>query len=332
MTCAQCGIDLPAGALSCPECHALAHAGRLDALSAQARAASAAGDLAAARWAWEQALPLLPPDTTQYKTVQSKIAELASKLEAPPPKPEHPMRKRLGALGVVGTALWKFKTIVLVVLTKGKLLLLGLTKLSTLGSMLLSMGLYWTLYGWKFALGFVLSIYVHEMGHVAALARYGIPATAPMFIPGFGAVVRLKAYPASPGEDARVGLAGPIWGLGAAIVCMGMYLVTRSGLWAALAQTGAWINLFNLIPVWQLDGGRGFRALTRKQRGIVLGVALVLWYMTSEIMLLLIALGATYRLFSKDWPEQPDNVALGQFAGLMAALSVVYLITVGASH
>jgi Zn-dependent protease len=170
------------------------------------------------------------------------------------------------------------------------------------------------------------------MGHVAALARYGIPATPPMFIPGFGAVVRLKAYPASPSEDARVGLAGPIWGLGAAIVCMGMYLVTNSGLWAALAQTGAWINLFNLIPVWQLDGGRGFRALTRKQRGIVLGVALLLWYMTSEIMLLLIALGATYRLFSKDWPEEPDNVALGQFTGLMAALSVVYLITAGTSH
>ncbi len=240
------------------------------------------------------------------------------------------MRKRLGALGVVGTALWKFKTIVLLILTKGKLLLLGLTKLSTLASMLLSMGLYWTLYGWKFALGFVLSIYVHEMGHVAALARYGIPATPPMFIPGFGAIVRLKAYPASPSEDARVGLAGPIWGLGAAIVCMGMYLFTGSGLWAALAQTGAWINLFNLIPIWQLDGGRGFHALTRQQRGIVLAAALGLWFVTSESMLLLIALGAVYRLFTKDWPEKPDNVALGQFVGLLAALSVVYLITIRA--
>src|SRR5216683_3332289 len=179
MTCPQCGTALPDGGLSCPSCHALAHAGRLDALSAQARSASAAGDLAAARWNWEQALPLLPPDTTQYQTVRRKIAELASKLDAPPPKPEHPVRKRLGALGVLGTALWKFKTIALLALTKGKLLLLGLTKLSTLGSMLLSMGLYWSLYGWKFAVGFVLSIYVHEMGHVAALARYGIPATPP---------------------------------------------------------------------------------------------------------------------------------------------------------
>src|SRR3989454_12639768 len=81
--------------------------------------------------------------------------------------------------------------------------------------MLLSAGVYWAAWGWKFALGVVLSIYVHEMGHVQALQRYGIKATAPMFIPGVGAVVRLKQYPASPREDARVGLAGPLGGLGA---------------------------------------------------------------------------------------------------------------------
>src|ERR1700689_2677115 len=72
----------------------------------------------------------------------------------------------------------------LLLLSKGKLLLLGLTKLSTLLSMFAFFGVYWTLYGWAFALGLVLSIYVHEMGHVSALRRYGIPATAPMFIPG----------------------------------------------------------------------------------------------------------------------------------------------------
>src|SRR5439155_143942 len=83
--------------------------------------------------------------------------------------------------------------------------LLGLTKASTLFTMLLSAGVYWAAWGWKFALGVVLSIYVHEMGHVQALQRYGIKATAPMFIPGVGAVVRLKQYPASP-RDARVGL------------------------------------------------------------------------------------------------------------------------------
>ena len=132
--------------------------------------------------------------------------------------------------GTIGALLVKFKTFLLLALTKGKLVLLGLTKLNTLLSMLASIALYWALYGWKFGVGFVLSIYIHEMGHVTALAHYGIPASAPMFIPGFGAFVRLKAYPANPGEDARVGLAGPFWGLGAALVCMGIGVLTGSAL------------------------------------------------------------------------------------------------------
>src|SRR5213076_3474994 len=91
--------------------------------------------------------------------------------------------------------------------------LLGLTKAITFVSMLLSAGVYWTIWGWKFAVGVVLSIYVHETGHTQALQRYGIQATAPMFIPGIGAVIRLKQYPTDAREDARVGLAGPLWGL-----------------------------------------------------------------------------------------------------------------------
>src|SRR2546428_13931548 len=73
--------------------------------------------------------------------------------------------------------------------------------------MLLPMGWYGTIWGWKFARGFVVSIYIHEMGHVQALPRYGIKATAPMFIPGVGAFIRLKQYPTDRREDARVGLA-----------------------------------------------------------------------------------------------------------------------------
>src|SRR3989454_1596365 len=146
--------------------------------------------------------------------------------------------------------------------------------------MLLSAGVYWAAWGWKFALGVVLSIYVHEMGHVQALQRYGIKATAPMFIPGVGAVVRLKQYPASPREDARVGLAGPLWGLGAAAAAYAAYIGTGGGIWAAIAHFGAWVNLFNLVPVWQLDGGRGFRALTRRQRGIAAAVIALMWLAT----------------------------------------------------
>ena len=253
-------------------------------------------------------------------------------IPAPPPIPvpeatRAPGRKKWGVFGTIGALLVKFKTFWLLALTKGKLVLLGLTKLNTLLSMLASIGLYWALYGWKFGVGFVLSIYIHEMGHVTALARYGIPASAPMFIPGFGAFVRLKAYPANQGEDARVGLAGPFWGLGAALACMGIGIATGSPLFTALAKVGAWINVFNLIPIWQLDGGRGFRALTRHHRMIVAVTAALLWLWTSETMLLIIALASVYRLFTKDAPETPDQGVLLQFVGLLVALSGVYYFT-----
>src|SRR4029079_13484890 len=97
----------------------------------------------------------------------------------------------------------------------------------TVLSMLLSLGVYWTAWGWKFALGIVLSIYVHEMGHVIVLGRYGFRATAPMFIPGLGALVRLRQHVVNPREDAEIGLAGPIYGLGAALVALGLWLATK---------------------------------------------------------------------------------------------------------
>src|SRR6185295_6272463 len=119
--------------------------------------------------------------------------------------------------GAVGALLAKFKWVVLFLLGKGKILLAGLLKAPTFLSMALALGVYATAFGWKFALGLVVSIYVHEMGHVVWLRRYGIPATAPMFVPGLGAFVRLNQRPATVGEDARVGLAGPVWGAAAAI-------------------------------------------------------------------------------------------------------------------
>ena len=246
---------------------------------------------------------------------------------APQPSPHrNPWGSRFAKAGTAGAAAWKFKTILLIGLTKGKLLLLGLTKMSTLFSMLLAFGAYWMAYGWQFAAGLVLSIYVHEMGHVAALRKYRIAATAPMFIPFFGAFIRQKQYPANAGEDARVGLAGPVYGLCAAVAAWLIGLFTGAPVWFAIARVGAWINLFNLIPVWQLDGGRGFRALTKKQRSIALVLALAMWAVTEETMLLLICGGAAYRLFSKDYPEQPDNVALVQYAGLILFLSGLLLL------
>jgi Zn-dependent protease len=213
-------------------------------------------------------------------------------------------------------------------LTKGKLLLLGLTKSSTFFSMLLSLGVYWTVFGWLFALGLVLSIYVHEIGHVAALRQLGIRASAPMFVPGFGALVRLKEYPASPREDARVGLAGPIWGLVASVVAWLAFQLTGWPILVAIARVGAWLNLFNLIPVWQLDGSRGMRALSRGQRLAVVAVAAGVGLLIQEMLYLLVVAAAGIRAFSSDAPREGDRRTLTEFLVLLAALGALCALAV----
>ena len=164
---------------------------------------------------------------------------------------------------------------------------------------------------------------MHEIGHVAALRRYGIPATAPMFIPGIGAFIRVKQMPASVAEQARVGLAGPLWGLFAALAAAGAYLATGEGIWAAIAHTGAWLNVFNLIPIWQLDGSRGFVALARSQRWVLIAATALLVYATGEGMLVLVLLVAAGRTFMEQPAAEPDQGALALFVFLLAALAAV---------
>ncbi len=287
----------------------------LDALVQHAKLAGQARDWHGARQAWAKALELLPPDSEEYRLTKTRIENIDLQLSE-----GNVWKKRFAKLGPIGTFL-------LVAFSKGKLLLLGLTKLSTFASMLAFFAVYWSIFGWKFALGFVLSIYIHEMGHVMALRKYNIAASAPMFIPFFGALVRMRQYPHNVGEDARVGLASPIWGLGSAVAAWLAAIATGLPIWYAIAHTAAWLNLFNLLPIWQLDGGRGFRALTRKQRGIAAAVAIGMWAVTHQTILLLIALGAGYRLFSRDYPAEDDNIILMQYAGLIVLLSMLMVMT-----
>ena len=310
IACSDCGAPVQETALSCPSCHALTHAKELESLAAQAQQATVRGDLSAARDFWTRSLALLPPDSIQYRSIKAHIENLKT-------APQGNGWKK-GAAGI-GPA-------ILLALTKGKLLLLGLTKLSTLLSMLAFAGVYWALYGWKFAFGLVASIYIHEMGHVLTLREYGIPASAPMFIPGFGAFIRLKQLRITPIQDSRVGLAGPIYGLGAAAFALAAGFLTGAKAWDAIAHFGAIINIFNLIPVWTLDGSRGLMSQTRLQRLIILAAAGGLWWLTGEVMLGLVALGGIYRLFTKDAAQEPDNVGMAQFLGLLAALSVVAML------
>jgi Zn-dependent protease len=245
-------------------------------------------------------------------------------VSAPAEVPTSGPWKWLGGLGTTGLVLWKFKFLLVALLTKGKLLLLGLTKASTMFSMLLAFGVYWTAWGMWFAAGFVLSIYVHEMGHVAAIRRYGLPASAPMFIPGVGAFIRLGAARLAPHEDARIGLAGPMWGLGAAVAALAAAAFGGGPMYAAIAHTGAWLNLFNLLPVWQLDGNRGFAALSRMQRWMVVLLFAGAWGVAGDGLFVLLVMAAVVRAVQADAPERPDHGVLGQFAFLIAALTLVF--------
>jgi Zn-dependent protease len=320
--CADCRTPLDPTALSCPACHALTHAPELESLAAQAREASLRHDLVAARDLWERSSSLLPSDTVQYRSIRARIAQIDEELAGalqPGSQNQGAAKWGKGAAGI-GPAL-------LLALSKGKLLLLGLTKLGTLLSMIAFAGVYWALYGWPFAIGMVLSIYVHEMGHVLMLRNYGIPASAPMFIPGFGAFISMRGRSITPIQDSRVGLAGPIYGFGAALFALLLAYATGSKTSAAIAHFGAVINLFNLIPVWQLDGSRGFASLTRNQRIMIVSAAAILWLATSEPMLFLIALAALFRLFSNlggtTAPREPDQTGLLQFLGILSALTAV---------
>lgn len=286
-----------------------------DALAQHAQLAGQARDWQGARQAWVKALDLLPPDSEEYRLTEARIENIDLQLSD-----KSAWKKRFAKLGPIGTFL-------VVALSKGKLLLLGLTKISTLASMLAFFAVYWSIFGWRFAAGFVLCIYIHEMGHVMALRQYNIAASAPMFIPFVGAIVRMRQYPHNVGEDARVGLAGPIWGLGSAVAAWLAAITTGLPIWYAIAHTAAWLNLFNLLPIWQLDGGRGFRALTRKQRGIAAAAAVAMWALTHQMILLLIALGAGYRLFSHDYPAEDDNAVLTQYVGLIVLLSLLMMMT-----
>jgi len=169
--------------------------------------------------------------------------------------PRRPWWRRAGGglvatLAVIGA---KLKTILLV--------LPKLKVLTTSGSMLVSVAAYSLIWGWRFAVGFVVLLFVHEMGHVIALRREGVKASAPLFIPFMGAVVWAKSLGGNALAEARVGLAGPVLGSIGAAACLVVAAVGGHDFWTALAFTGFFLNLFNLLPVVPLDGGRAMAAM-----------------------------------------------------------------------
>jgi Zn-dependent protease len=183
---------------------------------------------------------------------------VSTELQTLPQQPQSPLKRVGGALAAAALLVAKFAA-------KLKALVVLLPKvkvLSTSATMLVSVAAYALIWGWSFAVGFVLLLFVHEMGHVIQLRREGVPASAPLFIPFLGAVVGMKKMPEDAAAEARVGLAGPVLGSIACLVPLGIYAAGGSELFRALAFTGFFLNLFNLLPVLPLDGGRAMAALS----------------------------------------------------------------------
>jgi len=146
-------------------------------------------------------------------------------------------------------------------LAKFGALLLKVKYLSLVLSMFVSVLAYTLLWGWSFAIGFVALMFIHEMGHVVELRRQGIRASLPMFIPFLGAFVNMREMPRSAYQEALSGLAGPYFGTAASVVVAFWGNATGSNFLMQLAAIGFLLNLFNLLPMLPLDGGRAVAAL-----------------------------------------------------------------------
>jgi Zn-dependent protease len=213
---------------------------------------------------------------------------------------------------------------------KAKALIFLLPKIklfTTSASMLVSIGAYALIWGWKFGVGFVLLLLVHEMGHVIQLRREGIKASAPMFIPFLGALVAMKELPKDAGAEARVGLAGPVLGALGCLVPLGLFALTGDELFKALAFVGFFLNLFNLLPVLPLDGGRAMAALSPWMwfAGYGLLVAATIAF-PNPIMLIVLLFGGmeTYRRWKAR--KSPEAKAYNQVKpGTRAAVAAVYV-------
>ncbi len=240
--------------------------------------------------------------------------------------PQSPIRedrgifKRLGG-GIValGALLAKLKVLFLL-LPKAKIL-------TTAGTMLVSLAAYAWLFGWWFGLGFVLLLFVHEMGHAIQLRREGVKAGWPIFIPLLGAYIGMKEMPKDAGAEARVGLAGPVLGTIGCLVPLALYAITGSDIFRALAFIGFFLNLFNLVPILPLDGGRAMAAVSPAFWGVgfaLMVVAAILF--PSPIILIIVLLGGleTWRRYkTRKSPEMQDYLKVSR--GTRLAVGAVYI-------
>jgi len=216
-------------------------------------------------------------------------------------------------------------------LAKFGIVLIKLKSVVLIGSMAVSVAAYASIWGWQFALGFVLLIFVHEMGHVVVLRARGIRAGWPVFLPFLGAFVSMKSMPQSVYQEAESALAGPIAGTAGALAVGYLAHLDGSDLLRSLAFTGLLLNLFNLLPALPLDGGRVAGAL--HPAIWLLGLVALLGfeiYRPSPVIPILLVLGG-FELYRR-WRGRDSEASRVYFALLpaqRARIGTAYLCLIG---
>jgi len=210
-----------------------------------------------------------------------------------------------GLIAAIGALLTKFPALAL-------LFKFGVTAVTAFASVIA----YSFLFGWPFAIGLVVQLFIHEMGHALVMKLKGIPVKGMVFVPLFGAAVVMRQMPQNARDEAEVGIAGPIAGAIAASACLLIaHQPNASPIWASLAYFGFFINLFNLVPIVPFDGGRVLAAIDR--RVWVLGflglLAFEIWQWVhgqfSPWLLLFVVLAATQLLSRNKATTTPEGRA-----------------------
>jgi Zn-dependent protease len=240
----------------------------------------------------DERTPLSPPPGGNYPP-QAPPPAYPVTADIPPESPYHyspaPSTRRRGLLGGIGAALvaaWAYGKYILLFAFKFKLLATFLT-------MFVSFGAYALFFGPWAALGIVVMIFVHEMGHVIEIRRQGMKASAPIFIPFFGAAIFQRQHAQSPIHQAQIGIAGPLAGTVGATVAFAAYAVTHSPILLVWAYFGFFVNLLNMIPFGMLDGGWILAPASKwfQVAGLAVLAGLLLFAPVSPILILIILLG-----------------------------------------
>lgn len=195
--------------------------------------------------------------------------------------------------------------------------------LTTTGTMLLSIAVYAMFYGWRFAAGFVILLFVHEAGHYIAARKRGLDVGAPTFIPFVGAWIQMKQMPHDAETEAYVGLGGPFAGTLAALACYFLARHFDSPLLLALSYAGFFLNLFNMIPLSPFDGGRITAVLSPRIWFAGVPVLVGLFFMRPSPILIVMAVLALPQL-QRAWkydPTSPENL---RYYGIEPSVKVTY--------